>query len=103
MLGLSRLPQGHLHCRYPRKCCLAYSFIHFLFSFLFWRLLQVAGEEGKGWVGTDPILVAVGVTILLWQWGQGCWLSVMSSGGIWELRLSINQNFSSALGWRQRL
>lgn len=62
MLGLSCLSQGHLHCRYPRKCCLAYSFIPFLFSFLFWRLLQVAEEEGRaGWAQTP----------FWWQWGRG--------------------------------
>lgn len=43
-------------------------------------------------MGTDPVLVAV---------GTGCWLGVMSSGGIWELRLGIGQNFSGS--WVQRL
>lgn len=38
-------PSGHLCCRYPWKCCLLYSLI--LPFFLFNRLLQVLGEEGR--------------------------------------------------------
>lgn len=60
------------------------------------------GGEGLG--GHRPHFGGSGGdSVLLWEWGQGCWLGMMSLGGIWELRLGINQNFSGSLGWKQRL